>query len=141
MNWARETGRQAQGFLAVRRLKDGVSTGLEKGAGQFADAEFVFDHQDRLGSPGNGLRSGGFGGRSRGLCRSRQINFEGRPGALFAFDPNEAAALLDNSVYGGESKTGTLTKFLGREKRLEDARFGFRDLPCFLKLAWPMDEP
>src|SRR5207302_3146928 len=50
----------------------------------------------------------------------RQENIERRALAFLRVDIDEAAGLLDDTVYGRKPETGALADFLGREERLED---------------------
>src|SRR5258708_24511762 len=51
----------------------------------------------------------------------REIDFEAGAAAGSGVDVDEAAALLDDAVDGGETETSALAGFLGGEERLEDA--------------------
>src|SRR5258708_40187593 len=66
----------------------------------------------------------------RGGFQSRgQVNFKSSSLPFFALDPDESATLLHNSVDRGKSQTGAFAEFFGGEKRLKDARSGFRIHP------------
>src|SRR5207247_835033 len=53
-----------------------------------------------------------------------QVNPEGGSVADLAIDPDAAAALIDDPVYGGEPQPSTLPGLFRREKRLENTRLG-----------------
>src|SRR5258708_11227528 len=121
------------GFLAVFRFDHLVAAGFQKFAGNFANVLLILGQK-------HGFRSGGNfrGGLWRAymhfplvytrLVYARKINFERRAFAEFAVDPNETAALLDDAVYGGQSKTCAFSFFLGSKERLADVGPG-----CFFK--------
>src|SRR5207245_2021868 len=63
---------------------------------------------------------GGEGGGLRHSRYTRQIYLDGRAAPALAVHPDIAAALLDDSVHGGETEPGTLADLFRREKRLEE---------------------
>ncbi len=56
------------------------------------------------------------------LFDAREIDLKARAEAESAIDPDVAAALLDDSVDGGEAEASSLSDFLGGEEWLEDVR-------------------
>src|SRR5689334_22928717 len=52
----------------------------------------------------------------------REIDLEGGPLPGLAVEPDRSRALADDAEHGGKSEPGSLSRFLGREERLEDAR-------------------
>src|SRR5207248_8747457 len=118
---------------AVRRLDHAVTARAQAARVQRAQALFVLDQQD-------GALAGEIGARFRSsprlLARAvrrmhlvlrvvlgampRQENIERRALAFLRVDIDEAAGLLDDTVYGRKPEAGALADFLGREERLED---------------------
>src|ERR1700730_7387042 len=85
------------------RRRDAVNERLENPGRQTADGLRVLDDEDRLRSG----RARGGGARYGALCRRRvdkgEEESERRPGSGLAEERDVAAALLDDSVDGGEA--------------------------------------
>src|SRR5882757_6228855 len=113
------------GFLAVFRFDHLVAAGFQKFAGNFTNVLLVLGQKHGFRSGGNFRRRLWRADMHFRLVYTRKINFERRAFAEFAVDPNETAALLDDAVYGGQSKTRAFSFFLGSKERLEDVRLGF----------------
>src|ERR687892_1742453 len=105
--------------------QDGVAPAAQVPTDQVAHDLLVLDDQHGLGSPARGWQRRSGGGVDR-LLDPGKVDLEGRPLARLAVDPDEAAALLDDPVHGGEPESGPLSDLLRGEERLERVRLRLR---------------
>src|ERR1700733_619999 len=108
----------------VRGFEYGIPAIRQIFVDQLANTLLIFHEEDGF-RPGRGRGDNFFrGGDLRECGNSRQIDFECGAVIGLAVNPDVAAALFYDAVYGGEAEAGAFAGFLGGKERFKDTSLG-----------------
>src|SRR5215469_10882390 len=120
MNFALEVRGNLFGVLRVQRRNYLIASFAQNRLDQLTQRFLVFDEQDSFRAalrPSRGWRERSFLDQ---FVHAWQVNLERAAFPRFAVNPDIAAALFHNAVYGRKAKTRAAAAFLGGEEGLKD---------------------